>query len=53
MAGVAGHLAVALEIFLIDGEHHLHHLPRNVLGLLLIFIERALNMAEGTFNAEC
>src|SRR5690242_15384426 len=46
MARVAGHLAVAIEISLIDGSLHLHHLARDTLGLFVVLIEVIFDVAK-------
>ena len=51
MTGVAGHLSVTLKIFLVNGEHHLHHLPRHLFRLLIILLECALHVAETAFHS--
>src|SRR5271156_3692758 len=52
VAGVASHLAMALEVLLINGEHHLHHFPRHQLRLLVVLLERALHMTKLALHAE-
>src|SRR5262245_18399608 len=45
MARIAGHPTLVVEILLVDVEHHLHHVPRVALGLLVVLVERLLNVA--------
>src|ERR1700756_3872855 len=51
MTGVAGYFAMAIEIILVDGEHHLHHFSRGLLWLLVVFVESILNVAELALNS--
>src|SRR5581483_2487727 len=37
---------MSVEIILIDGEHHAHHLARGLLRLFVIFLEGIFQMAE-------
>src|SRR5580658_800865 len=46
MAGIASHLAMSLEVILINSEHHLHHFPRGLLRFLVVLLKRALHMAK-------
>ena len=52
MTGVAGHLALSLEVGLVEGKHHLHHFPRRLLGFLIVLLEGSFRVAEATFHAE-
>src|SRR6266446_6078213 len=52
VARVAGHLAVSLEIVLIDGHHHVNHLPRGDFGLLVVFLKSMLHVAVFAFHSE-
>src|SRR5712691_10992180 len=52
VTGIAGHFAMPLKVVLIDGEHHLHHLPRSLLGLLVVFLECALYVTEFALHAQ-
>ena len=52
MAGVAGDFAMALEIILVQREHHFHHVARDLLGFLVVLFEVTFDVAEATFDAE-
>ena len=52
MAGVAGDLAMSVEIVLVDGHHHRHHLARDQLWLLIILIKMILNVTETTLHSQ-
>src|SRR5713101_3377658 len=52
MAGVASYLALPLKVFLVDGEHHLHHLPRHLLWLLIVLFKCSFHVAEAAFHSE-
>lgn len=52
MTGEAGDFAMTIEIFLIDDNHHLHHLAGDWLGLLVVLVERAFHVAEIALHAE-
>jgi hypothetical protein len=52
MASIAGHLAMIVEVLLINRGHHLHHLARHLLGLFVILIEMIFNMAETALHSE-
>jgi hypothetical protein len=45
MAGVAGDLAVALEVLLVDGHHHGHHFARHEFGFLVVLVVGVLHVA--------
>ncbi len=60
MAQVAGHFTLPFKILLIDGEHHLHHLPRHLFGFLIILLRRpfhvtktALHPKRGSYELHC
>ena len=46
MTGVASYFAMAVEIVFIDRKHHLHHFPRGLLWLLVVFVVSILIVAE-------
>jgi len=52
MASVTGDFTLALKIVLVDGHHHLHHLARNLFGLLVILIEVILHMTERALHSQ-
>jgi hypothetical protein len=52
MTRIAGYFAMGVEIILVDGERHLHHLPRCLLRLLVVFVERILNVAKIALNSQ-
>ena len=52
MAGVAGNLAVTLEVFLVDGHHHVDHFARGKLRFLVVFFKGAGDVAILAFDAK-
>src|SRR5579871_4875730 len=52
MAGIARDLALTIEAVLVQREHHLHHLARPLLWLLVILIEGALYMTVFATHSE-
>jgi hypothetical protein len=52
MAGIAGDLAMALEVVFVDRHHHVDHLARGDFGLFVVLFVRVFNMAVLAFNAE-
>jgi len=52
VAGVAGDLAVTLEVVFIDRYHHFDHFARRDFGLLVVLFVRMRNVAELAFDAK-
>src|SRR5262249_338365 len=52
MARITSHLPMAVEIRLVYGKHHLHHLSRNLLRLFVILLESALDVTEIALHTE-
>lgn len=52
MTGEASHVAMILKILLVDDDHHLHHLAGNLLGLLVVFVERPFHMTKIALDAQ-
>ena len=46
MTGVASDLTFALEMVLVDGKHHLHHLAGGLLFFLVVLIKLMFNVAK-------
>src|SRR5271165_4628364 len=45
VARVAGDFAMAFEVAVVDGKHHLHHLARGLLWLFVVFVESVSDVA--------
>ena len=43
---------MAFEVVFVDGKHHGHHFARGLLGLLVVFFEGALDVAELALHAQ-
>src|ERR1700676_5767046 len=52
VTGITSDFAMSLKVVLIDGEHHLHHLARCLLWLLVVLFERAFHVAELALHAQ-
>src|SRR5579862_2815472 len=52
VAGIACNFTMAVKIIRVNGEHHPHHFPRSLLGLFVVFLKRALYVAELALHAQ-
>src|SRR6202020_698309 len=52
MTGVAGQFPIAAEVVFVDGEHHSHHVARNLFRFLVIFVKMFRHMAIAAFHAQ-
>ena len=52
VAGITSDFALAFKRFLVGREHHLHHLSGSDFLILVVFLERVLDVAELAFDSQ-